>query len=171
MLTRTDLFLGSAVLLVGIAGFLAAHAAVTPPASAAPVPEPILGERCLSAPRSTPTRVVADAQPVVASEGSCARVLEAPGQASPELLRACGEAGLLGACHLWKRCPTCACDEYVGSTKLCAKGSCAAPLNGTGCASGAYYGVRNPEFRCEGDDRQVAACMLRRLIAGGHCRT
>lgn len=166
MLTRTDLFLGSAVLLVGLAGFLTAHAVVAPAPEALP-PKPAV----VRAPRLLPLGIVPDGKPAEASDEACARVLDAPSEASTELLRACGEAGLLGACRLWKRCPTCACDEYVGSTKLCAKGSCAAPLNGTGCAAGAYYGVGNPEFRCEGDDRQVAACMLRRLISGGHCST
>lgn len=122
------------------------------------------------APRAVP--VVAPARPAlpathVEPEGDCTTALT--GHASDAVFRACAAAGNLGACHLYDQpdCPTCACHAYVGVDGLCANGTCAAPLDGSGCADGGFYRAR-PAWQCRpGADE--AACMLRHLASLGTC--
>ncbi len=108
--------------------------------------------------------------PVIADE-VCARAWRSGGRTvTDSQLYDCAKRGQLGGCHVWAACPTCACNAYAGSESLCDQnGKCGFPLNGTGCVSSAFYGRGNPEFGCEGDEVQVGACMMRRLLRDGYC--
>ena len=108
------------------------------------------------------------ASPPTAQE--CERALRRPMQVSDERLFDCAREGLLGSCHVWPQCPTCACRWYVGTEELCKDGTCGEPLNGTGCASETYYGARSAFFNCQGSDAQVAGCMVRKLAKAGYCK-
>lgn len=75
-------------------------------------------------------------------------------------------SGALGLCYISDAtsCGSCACDYYVRSDAICTGGSCAAPINGTGCAGSGFSGACS-----SGTDVQKTACGIRALIAGGYC--
>ncbi len=104
---------------------------------------------------------------------ACAGIWANPDGASDAELVACGRAQHLGACIATDGATTNACELYVKLTDRCsADGTCPGPpLSGTGCADEAYYGAdhEGTTWNCTGEPAQVAACMLRRLIAWGDC--
>lgn len=99
----------------------------------------------------------------------CQAALADPANASDAVVYACAASCAWKQCYVVDRadCMSCACDNYVKSLLLCdAAGLCSAPINGTGCISGG-----NPAVSCPatGDDISEAACILRALLAMGHC--
>jgi len=113
---------------------------------------------------------------VQSPDGGCGEVFRNAATASDEDVFACGLRNELEGCLIFDGalCPRCACAYYVKIEGRCdpVTGVCGPPLDGNGCVwEGSFEGAAPNGFvwNCEGPDRTVAACALRRLIATGNC--
>jgi hypothetical protein len=101
------------------------------------------------------------------SARECERARQRPMQVSDGKLAECARQNLLGSCHL---APGGACREVVRVDQLCPEGTCAAPLDRSGCVSAPHYGPGSYFFNCSGDAEEVAGCVVRKLAKAGYCK-
>ena len=102
----------------------------------------------------------------------CATAFANPASATDQVIYDCSLNCQMHECVVrdTSTCGTCACQAYADSWLICdAAGNCNAPLSGTGCLGGGFYG--GPPFDCTSANglQFEGACVIRYLISIGDC--